>query len=397
MYRSLTQRAPFLLAASPRPLPTPHACAVHHAGGLDSCSDFSAVGNTSHVVLACDASRREWSHTRPPPVASVPKGALFLWDASRPSEAPRQLAFAVASDFHPLAVAAVDLGAGRARVFATNSAPPAARVEVVDVDLATGAAELVTSVAGAAVFAPAGVAAVSATSFFVANSVRFGRMALLEVLVGAPTGSVVHVTLGHSPTAPRITTVARLNAAKGIAVDPARGRLWVASMANGINEYVFDYDSKNSAAVVPGRFHRAPTVVDNLLYGADGHLYAAAIVGLQQWRRAYDDAAAPPPPSWALQMLDAPAHDDEVAHARDTALRTIDPANGFLRKEEWRWRTAFTDDGGFYGGVSAAGLIGDTRFMAVGLLARGVVLCEEGIPVARIPPQPVSGIPHDEL
>src|SRR5437879_733744 len=81
LYKSITQRSPVFLLASPPPLPPSisSSCSKNFPELLRNCEDFSILPNTTLLFLSCDRSRREWYHAFRAFPSNVPKGEIFLW------------------------------------------------------------------------------------------------------------------------------------------------------------------------------------------------------------------------------------------------------------------------------------------------------------------------------
>ncbi|KAI5780522.1 hypothetical protein EDC01DRAFT_710756 [Geopyxis carbonaria] len=395
LWKSFTQRAPFFLLPSIPALPTPHGCAVHHAAAVHACEDLATIPNSPLIVLSCDSSRRSYSHITGNLNASLPPGELFLYNPSLPSEPPRQLDVHT-RDFRPLGISAVSTSPSSARLFIANQAAVHASVEVLDVDLSTAATTPVASLVHPRIASPNGIAALSPHGFYLTNDVASARrsaaLVALELLLGVPGGDLVYVSFTPgSDAGTTVTRLARLAFANGLALDAATGRLWVASTLKGVYAYLFDAANPGTLLGGGAAFLRTPFLPDNLAF-AGGELY---VTGLAAPRLSAGFAAsgdATPPPSIAAKLV-APL--EKGAGKAAAALRGHDVSNTGLRREEWRWKTVFYDDGTLFGQVSGVAVDADGRFFGVGLFWDGVLVCD-AVPV-KGPMKVVEEEVKDEL
>ena len=377
LYQSLTQRSPLLLLSTPGAVPDSHACKVHHPDLLSNCEDFARLPSTSYVFLSCDRGRREWYHALSAFPSSAPKGEIFLWDYAQPAVAPVLLSTAdsLGNDFHPLGISAVTTSPTTARLFIANQAKSSGSIEVLDVNLDTRTALHSQTLRHGGIWSPNGVAAVDASSLFVTNDAFFSRRwrtgLLLEVLLGLPGGNIVHVSV--APTEVSVDNVARVSFANGIAVDKANAKLYVASSTHGLYTYAILDPSTTPHRAAAESFVRTPFAADNVLL--DGStVYVSGIPSIRNYF-ANMLGTGPLPASWTLQLLGPLPPRGE--NTLEVALRRVDPANSALRKEEWRWKSVFWDDGKFFGGVSSAAVVSPKgTFLASSVLTDGVLLCE---------------------
>ena len=359
---------------------------MYHPSVLPFCEDFATIPDSTLIVLSCDSARKEWSHLKNQLPAGLRAGELHLYDPQSPTTLPLKLTVPVA-DFRPLGISAVRLPDGRARLFVANQAFAGATVEVVDVELTSGATTHAATVADALIQSPNGIAAVSPTGFFVTNDLYFARKslpaALLEVVLGIAGGTLVHVELTAALAPKNATRVARIAFANGVVADPATRRLWVAGMLSGVYEYV--WDGADAAALTTVDFARSAMLADNLVFSeATGGVYVSGVASVKALGPAFADPDAARHPSLTAELLPRLVKGDVGI---DAARRGADIANKALRTEEWRWATVFADSGSVFSGATSGAVLQNGRFVATGLLSRGVVVCKEapGRPALKAP------------
>ncbi|PWW77001.1 hypothetical protein C7212DRAFT_278932 [Tuber magnatum] len=389
LYKSITQRSPLYLLAPPPPLPSSisSGCSKNFPELLHNCEDFSILPNTTLLFLSCDRSRREWYHVFRAFPPHVPKGEIFLWDYGKPEVEPMLLSGAdsLGVDFHPLGISAVMREEGdEVRLFVTNQAKNEARVEVLDVNLETKTARHKRSLADVKIFSPNGIVGVDENSFFITNdgffSRRWSTALLFEVLLGAPGGQVVHVSIPPLASAAgedsvEAYSVAWISLANGLALDHAKQKLYIASSTHGVYTYSIP-DMAHPYLAVPESFRRTPFAADNLHLGPTGRLFVSGISSLSDFATSMLSEGNVGPSAWTAELLSEVDPSDK----REAVLRGLDPANSPLRKEEWVWRSVYLDDGKFFGGVSTGGVV-DMRgtFVGVSVVGRGVLVCEKVI------------------
>lgn len=321
----------------------------------------------------------------------MPKGEIFLWDYSKPEVEPTLLSGAesLGVDFHPLGISAVprEEGSGEGdevRLFITNQAKKEPRIEVLDVNLDTKTARHKRSLTDAKISSPNGIVGIDENSFFITNDGFFSRvwstLLLFEVILGAPGGQVVHVSV--PPVAPatggkdsvNAYSVAWISLANGLALDRVKQKLYIASSTHGVYTYSIP-DMAHPYLAVPESFRRTPFTADNLHLGPTGRLFVSGIYSLNAFGSSML-SQGPVPPAWTAELLAGADPSDR----REVALRGLDPANSPLRKEEWMWRSVYLDDGRFFGGVSTGGVVDmQGTFVGVSVVGEGVLVCKKVI------------------
>ncbi|CAZ81607.1 unnamed protein product [Tuber melanosporum] len=389
LYKAITQRSPLYLLAPPFPLPPSisSSCSKNFPELLRNCEDFSILPNTTLLFLSCDRSRREWYHAFRAFPPDVPKGEIFIWDYDKPEVEPTLLSGAESldDDFHPLGVSAVPREeGGEVRLFVTNQAKKEARIEVLDVDLETRTARHKRSLTDAKIFSPNGIVGVDENSFFITNdgffSRRWSTALLFEVILGAPGGQVVHVSIPPLASATGkdsvdAYSVAWISLANGLALDHVKQKLYVASSTHGVYTYSIP-DMSRPYLTVPESFHRTPFATDNLHLGPTSRLFASGITSLGDFATSMLSEGIVGPAAWTAELLPRVDPSDK----REAALRALDPANSPLRKEEWVWRSVYLDDGKFFGGVSTGGIVDmQGTFVGVSVVGKGVLVCKRVI------------------
>jgi len=316
----------------------------------------------------------------------VAKGEIFLWDYSKPEVEPTLLSGAesLGVDFHPLGISAVLREGGGVRLFVTNQAKKEPRIEVLDVNLDTKTARHKRSLTDAKISSPNGIVGIDENSFFITNDGFFSRvwstLLLFEVVLGAPGGQVVHVSV--PPVAPAATdkdsvnaySVAWISLANGLALDRVKQKLYIASSTHGVYTYSIP-DMAHPYLAVPESFRRTPFAADNLHLGPTGRLFVSGIFSLSDFASSML-SQGPVPPAWTAELLVGVDPSD----GREVVLRGLDPANSPLRKEEWMWRSVYLDDGRFFGGVSTGGVVDmQGTFVGVSVVGEGVLVCKKVI------------------
>jgi hypothetical protein len=311
-----------------------------------------------------------------------------------------EIIFPAAEDFHPAGISAVKLDDGNVRLFTPSAAREQPTIEVLDVDLSSGKASVFATVLDPVIKSPNGIAAISENAFYFTNTQYVSRQSKLlgnlEALFGIPGGNLVYVSLLPNGTTKRVQKVAQLAFGNGIAVDNAAGKFWVVSSIKGVYEYDFEKDAPWKVRLV--EFLRTAMLPDNLKLAADGKVYVAGLASPMQTFAWVENPSLQDPPSWALELLpkmevfEGEIKDEAVKeHAVkvEEALRAVDMGNMLLRKNEWRWKTVFFDDGSFFPVMSTGSVVQGGKFVGVSVFANGVVVCD-GVPVQRPKPKEVK-------
>lgn len=226
---------------------------------------------------------------------------------------------------------------------------------------------------------------------------------MLEALSGLPLSEVLRINFGVESLDikghPSVQVVAKVGLGNGIEYDRERRTLWVASMTHGLYSFLLPSEKETQGLevyplAVKGpwtRFFRTSMVPDNLFL-VGRRLYISQhgkLVNLLKSLNAENAEAAPKVSSWVVSLDLPPVVEGE---ATDVAILTSDKAwwddkengaklylgrsNGGLRKEEMRFGEVFEDDGGVYGSISTGAVV-NGKFMAVGLVEKGVLVCDE--------------------
>ncbi|KAA8909176.1 hypothetical protein FN846DRAFT_943128 [Sphaerosporella brunnea] len=358
LWRTITTRSPFFLIPPVPSLKPPHTCRVYHQPLL-SCASFTALPSSPLLLLSC--------------------GELWVFDPTAPETPPRLVVFTsldATRDFRLGDVVAVSAaGAGEYRVFAVNHAEGGGRVEVLDLDLDLSSAEArhVATIRHPAIHSPHGIAALNASAFFYTNDFAFagsgsgsGRAGVVaEALTAAPGGSLGLAVL--TPEGAEVTTVARLAAAKGVAVDTRGNKVYAVSAVKGV--YAFSYDPANPALTMSKpEFLRTAVLGENLVFSEEsGELFLSGGTSLRGLLGGEEEKVA---------VEQAGRESITARLVKDGKPR--DFANAGLRREEWRWESVFADDGSFYGDVSTGAVLkAGGAFVATASRQRGVLVCRD--------------------
>ncbi|KAF8249362.1 calcium-dependent phosphotriesterase [Wilcoxina mikolae CBS 423.85] len=401
LWKSFTLRSPWFLLPDMPPLPTPNTCKVFHKDILKFCEDFTTIPDSNLLLISCDPQRHKWNtftNTHPP---NLPPGEIYIFDPTSPLTPPKLVSSIpeLTDDFRPLGLSATysSSSEGNIRVFITNQARAAPKVEVVEIHLPSLSTKHIATITHGLIYSPNGIAAVSSAGFYLTNDAYFSRRrwsqagVVAEVVTGIPGGSLVYVSFSDDGGV-KATRIVRLPLANGVAVDPVHRRVWVAGSLTGVYQYVYTPD--DPTVVETGAFLRTAMLPDNILFSkATGGVYVSGATSAGKLLRSIRDVEAPVPPSLTAQLLPMVHREAEKAHI---AWRGNDVANVALRRQEWRWGTVFVDDGGVFGGVSTGGVVDGGVFVGVSLVGRGVVVCDE-VPVKGGTVPEVKEMVKDEL
>ncbi|KAF9519150.1 hypothetical protein BS47DRAFT_1370793 [Hydnum rufescens UP504] len=347
------------------PLPEAYYYAGETATILQSHAIPWRSGGTKKLLISCDPGRLEWNTVMGPMTDPSSRGDLWIYDYASTGDVQRVLldGYPLHADFHPLAPQIIPSTAHEpATLFVINHGRVNTTIEVFHLtDTAPYTATYVRTLSHRAFVSLNSIAAVSRTTFYVTNDHAVTRrlpifgafLSLLETFLRIPSTWVDRVDLVGSDI--RITRVANLAFANGIAVSPTRKKLWW-PLRHRTNDLTY-------RSVVP-----VPFAPDNVAYDEeDGSIIVAGhphFYSLIRVAAKETDTA----PSWVTEISATKASTNDSTAPYPAVSRAPVVSSHAVN-------TLYQSNGSHYSSSSTGVRVGKDLFVA-GLYADGILHCK---------------------
>jgi len=333
-------------------------------------------GGTKKLLISCDPGRLEWNTVMGPMTDPSSRGDLWIYDYASTGDVQRVLldGYPLHADFHPLAPQIIPSTAHEpATLFVINHGRVNTTIEVFHLtDTAPYTATYVRTLSHRAFVSLNSIAAVSRTTFYVTNDHAVTRrlpifgafLSLLETFLRIPSTWVDRVDLVGSDI--RITRVANLAFANGIAVSPNKKEIVVAS-STSCNVRLYTRDEKTNdltyRSLVP-----VPFAPDNVAYDEeDGSIIVAGhphFYSLIRVAAKETDTA----PSWVTEISATKASTNDSTAPYPAVSRAPVVSSHAVN-------TLYQSNGSHYSSSSTGVRVGKDLFVA-GLYADGILHCK---------------------
>ncbi|KAK9455204.1 hypothetical protein V1511DRAFT_499762 [Dipodascopsis uninucleata] len=383
LWGEYTKRPPLWTTYEPEPFPEvvymPSICQVNYPDVFGGCEDIKVYGDLA--IVSCDPYKKQ-SNFLTGYHPGVPDGKVYVWKYEtdeKPIEINVQNEF---GEFRPQGVRGVPLPEENAlRIFISNAAKNAS-VEVLDYDLATGVTSKVVSLRHKdAILDPNGLAPISSTQVFIANTLGYPYSTLygpLEFISAIPFGTLGFLDFSNMTN---ITGKAVGGTTTPIGLEYHDEQLYVASLQYGIYSYrlyippddidpelVAENKSLGKMHFYPGEnVYRTPYLPTHITYSSE--LDGIVSAGINSYSGEVKAWFGGRSSSWAGLLVDRKGPDEQPLVVSDTVTLG-------LRSSDRKWQTLFWDKGGENFSGMQSMVVENGRRFGVSPHQAGVLICK---------------------
>ncbi|KAH7192571.1 uncharacterized protein B0J16DRAFT_411276 [Fusarium flagelliforme] len=267
---------------------------VKFADRIRSCEDVLLVEKHHLAILACDAGRERWNTVMGVFAGNVSENAgLWAYDyengGSPDGESLKPISltgFPHANDFHTLGLA---FDQQTSNLFVTNHAQAGSRIEMFEFDIESLTARYIQTIEHPLIHGPNSIALINGHEFYVSNDHYITKkqsilIPNLETYLGAPSGTIVHVSLKESQAQAKI--VAWVPFANGIEILDSS----TVAVASSSRAAVYVFKTPNPTTLEFSSMIKLPFLPDNLSGSGDklliaGHGHMPSLVKFTHSRR----------------------------------------------------------------------------------------------------------------
>ncbi|KAK9465634.1 hypothetical protein V1512DRAFT_277253 [Lipomyces arxii] len=401
IWNEYQRRPPLWITYEPEPFPEvtyyDSICGIKHPEIFGGCEDIKIYGDLA--IVSCDPYKKQ-SNFLTGHTPGTPSGSVYIWNYVEDS-VPIPIDFGVEfGELRPQGVHGLYMpskedpevpGTETLRLFISNAAKNAS-VEVVDLDIATGAVSKVVSLySNEAILDPAAVAPISPTEVFITNTLGYPYRSIVgtgEFLSGIPLGTIGFMDFTNMNN---ITSKHVGGSTTPVGLEYVGDNLYVASLQYGVYKHQLyippdDLDPEEVANNKSlGRMHfypgenifRVPYLPVHISYSKE--LSGLVVAGVNSYSGEIKAWYGKKSASWAGLLVERTDEEGKPLIVSDTVSLG-------LKSSDRKWQTVFWDPTGeHFSGMKSMSIENGRRF-GVSPHQAGVLICNTNGLETVIPP-----------